>query len=178
MKNFPRFLLCAVALGALAWPGQAVMIGGYPGLEALIKEADTIAIVRVEGASSGLVVNGWTRRSCYVYQTLKGTLKINERVLISLNRFVGTRSDFGESLAPMSTHLVFLNRSETPINGANYSIIGRQGADLPVSPLGNETKPAGKTLKAQIQTLIRRYQNYRAAQTKREDAMLNKALAE
>lgn len=177
MKNFPRFLLCAGVLGALAWPGQSVTLGPYSGLNALIKEADAIAIIRVENSPEGWP-DGWIRPQCYVYQTLKGNLKANTRVPISLNQFVGTRSDFGESLAPKSTHLVFLEHSKAPINGANYSILQMRGADLPVSPFGNETKPKGKTLKAQIQTLIRRYQNYRAAQTKREDAMLNKALAE
>lgn len=49
---------------------------------------------------------------------------------------------------------------------------------MPLSPLGNEKKPEGKTFKAQIQTLIRRYKDYRAAQAKKEDALLNKALAD
>ena len=178
MKNPLRFWLCAAVLSVLSWPAHAVLIGFYPGLDTLIKEADTVAIIRIETSVLG-GPDGWTRPDCYVYQTLKGNLKANRRVPISLNQFVGARSGFdGAFLAPGSTHLVFLRYDRPAVNGANYSILQTRGADLLVSPLGNEKKPAGKNLKAQIQTLIRRYKIYRDAQIRREDQLLEQALAE
>ncbi|HEX8463610.1 MAG TPA: hypothetical protein VF627_03245 [Abditibacterium sp.] len=171
MKISTRFFLCAVTLGALAWPSQALTIGYYPGLDALIKEADIIAIIRVESSTLTIEPNGWIRPNCYVYQTLKGDLKAQTNLPLSLNGAVSVNSSFsGDAFAPMTTHLVFLD--------ASRSIICREGSDVPLSPLGNETKPAGKTLKAQIQTLIRRYKTYRDAQIKRENQLLDKALAE
>ena len=184
MKHFARFLLCTVALGALALPSRAVVIAPYPGLDKLIETADIIAIVRVEDAPP-MGIDGWTRRSCMVYQTLKGDLKPTDpsndshRTEIMLNEFVGLKSNFdGEGLGPKSSHLVFLRHSKEPINGADYSILTYQGADMPLSPSGNETKPAGKTLKARIQTLLARYKTYRDHQIRRENETLNKALAE
>ncbi len=172
-------LLCLGVLSLFALPCRAVVIGNYPGLDKLIEQADTIAIVRIDDETLSSGPDGWTRRNCLVFQTLKGDLKPNQRVPISLNGFVGLKSNFGgEGLAPMTTHLVFLNRSAQPINGASYSIVTYEGADLPLSPLGNETKPEGKTLKLQIQTLISRYRTYRDAQIKREDELLDKSLAE
>ena len=180
MKPLSRLLICVGVLGALALPSRAVLIGFYPGLDALIKEADTIAIVRVESApTNGIMVDGWAKRDCYVYQSLKGDLKANQRVKILLNEGVGVKSNFdGSGLASMSTHLVFLSRSSEELSGAKYTIICREGADIPLSPLGNEKKPDGKTLKAQIQTLVRRYKAYRAQQAQREDKLLDKALAD
>lgn len=172
-------LFCSMALTLLALPSHAVVIGSYPGLDKLIKQSSTIAIVRVDDSVFGFGPDGWVNHKCLVYQTLKGDLKPNTNLPIMLNEFVGSQSNFGgQALAPMTTHLVFLNRSAQPINGAKYSIVCAEGADLPLSPLGNETKPKGKTLKLQIQTLIRRYRVYRDEQIKYEDELLNKSLAE
>lgn len=110
IMKFSRLLVCVGVLGTLALPSQAVIIGSYPGLDKLIQEADTIAIVSVEyGTESGSMIDGWARRDCYVYQTLKGNLKADQSVKILLNDAVGIKSNFdGSGLAPMSTHLVFL----------------------------------------------------------------------
>lgn len=180
MKNIKSALLCLGVLSLSALPSHAVLIRYYPGLDKLSDEADTIAIVRIESSNSpGMMIDGWTRRRCFVYQSLKGSLKPNQLVWISLNDFVGPQSNFGgQSLAPMTTHLVFLNHSKQAVNGANYSIVCDKGADLLLSPLGNETKPKGKTLKAQIQTLIGRYKIYRDEQMKKEDVLLDEALGE
>ena len=184
MKHWMRFLFCLGLLATFALPSHAVLVGPYPGLDKLIQEADVIAVVRVEDAPN-MGVDGWTRRSCLVYQTLKGDLPSSNkdnnfrRIPITLNDFVSVKSNIGgESLAPMSSHLVFLRQYKKPVNGANYSILTYRGADMPLSPLGNETKPTGKTLVAQIQTLLRRYKIYRDEQIKHEDETLNKALAE
>lgn len=181
MKNITYLLLCLAASCVFAVPGRAVAIGFYPGLDKLVETADTIAIIRVEDAPSGGMTDGWTLRNCYVYQTLKGDLKTTNygRVKIMLNEFMSVKSNFGgEGLAPMTSHLVFLSSSKASVNGANHTIVTYEGADLPLSPLGNEKKPQGKTLKAQIQTLIRRYKTYRDEQIKRENELLDKSLAE
>ena len=179
MKHCARFLLCLVALCALALPSRAIFSRPYPGLDKLIGEADVVAIVRVEDAPPSPITEGWTPCSCTVYQTLKGDLKPKQRVKLMLNKGVSVNSNFnGKSLEPNSTHLVFLKNSNEADFGTKHRVLNYRGADMQLSPLGNETKPAGETLKAQIQTLIGRYQKYRDEQIKREDEILDKALAE
>lgn len=172
-------LLCLGVLSLWALPCHAVFVGSNPGLEALSKQADVIAMVRVDSGFDRSSANGWERRDCFVYQTLKGDLKANQRIPILLNDLSCFGSRFSdESLAPMSSHLVFLRYSKEPANGANYLSIVCPGADLPLAPSNNETKPEGATLKAQIQTLVRRYRAYRDEQMKKVDESLDKTLEE
>lgn len=178
MKNIKLVLLYSLALSLLALPCQAVVIGAYPGLDKLIDQSDAIVVVRIDDAFAASGANGWMNHKCLVYQTLKGDLKPGTQATLFLNEFVGPRLNFGQPLAPMTNHLLFLKHFEPSFRGANYSAITDDGADLPLSPLGNETKPEGKTLKLQIQTLIRHYQTYRDAELKREDALLQRALSE
>ena len=169
MKN-TLFLLGLGVFVALA-PAHATLIGPYPGLDALVKEADAIAVVRLDSAPSHEGINGNSKARCTVLQTLKGHLKAHGRVQIGLNDAV--------SVGPSNlTRLMFLHSSKPTGGAATYDIILREGADLPMAPQEYETKPAGNTLKAQIQTLIRRYQTVRNAQIKLEDELLDKSLAE
>ena len=181
MKNLTRFLVCA-GVSLCAFPSHANS-GPYPGLDFLIESADTIAIVGVEysptiGGIPIPIINNEIRSDCTVYQTLKGDLKTGTRLPVLLNNAAALRPIINGDLASMSTHLVFLRRYKDPINGVGYAVLRQKGADLPLSPIGIETKAAEKTLKAQIQTLIQRYKTYRDEQRKREDAILDKALAE
>ena len=142
MKNLLTRGLCACVLLGLSLPGHAVAIGNFPGLDRLIRDADTVAIVRVDDAVVGFGPDGWMTRRCYVYQTLKGNLKQNTTVPLMFNEFVGLKSNVGgQTFAPMTTHLVFLNRS-IPSNGATIASCAMTAPICRFRPLA--TKPNRK----------------------------------
>jgi len=169
-----KILLCALASLAFIGSAHAVIIQRYPGLNGLLAEADDVAVVRIEDGSSvpplsiGRVM---ADRKCFVLQTLRGDLKNEQQVTISL--------DGGASLAPMTTHLLFLRKIELPKGqGASYETLATEGTDFPMSRFDNTANLEGDTTKARIQTLIRRYKTYRDEEIKWEDVLLDKAFGE
>lgn len=159
-------LPCAVCHGAL--------ITFFPGLDELIWTADAIVILRIEKRISGNTrVTLYDTYECYIYQTLKGEIPVNQRVRF---RLMDARTSFVSPFTDMSTHLVFLTKKRTPDEPTDYRSLEIQGANILISPFGNEKMPDGKTIKEKIQILLSRTLEYNKKQYEKEQMFLNKIL--
>jgi hypothetical protein len=146
---------------------QAVLIGHFPGLEQLIEKADAIVVLRVEqNISQGRSDNLYSTHRCYIYQTLKGEIVPNSRVVLQL---MDTRSEFVPPFVPSSTHLVFLIKKQDPREETDYRTIPIIGAAVRLSPFGNEKLPEGATTADKIRSLVKTAKAYGASEFKKEN---------
>jgi hypothetical protein len=170
MKKMTRLLGITFVLWAVNLRG--VMIADFPGLDELIKKADAIVILRVEKQLTDLwSPTLYTTYECYIYQTLKGDIPAGKRVCLQL---MNARTSFVTPYAPFSTHLIFLTRKRTPDEPTDYRSLEIQGANVRISPFGNEKLPPGQSIKAKIKTLLTRASEYNKKQYEKEQATLNR----
>ncbi len=159
-------LPCAVCHGAL--------IAFFPGFDELIRTADAIVILRIEKRISGNTrFTLYDTYECYIYQTLKGEIPVNQRVRF---RLMDARTSFVSPFTDMSTHLVFLTKKRMLDEPTDYRSLEIQGANILISPFGNEKMPNGKTIKEKIQILLARTLEYNKKQYEKEQMFLNKML--
>ena len=170
MKKLTRLLGITLILWAVNLYG--VMVADFPGLDKLIKKADAIVILRVEKQLTDLgSPTLYTTYECYIYQTLKGDIPTGKRIRIQL---MDARTSFVTPYAPFSTHLIFLTRKLTPNEPTDYRSLPTHGANVRISPFGNEKPPPGKSVKEKIQTLLMRASEYNRKQYEKEQASLNR----
>ncbi len=172
MKKIALFLITSIISSSAVCHG--VLIACFPGLDELIHEADAIVILRVDSHLS----NYWNSNSyrvyeCYIHQTLKGEIPINQRVRLQL---LDTHGSSVSPFADGSTHLVFLVKKQTPNEQADYGNLIIQGANILVAPFDKEKMPDGKTVKEKIQSLLTRTLEYNKKQYDKEQAFLHKML--
>ena len=170
MKKF--YILLAVTL-MIAVPCMARLFSGFSGLDKMIDNSDAIVIARIEQTTSRINLNGWETYRCMIYQSLKGDIKANSFVALRLAD--SNNVHFPSGIKEGNSYILFLNKVEKS-GGAPYASLSQEGDHIEVSPLGNEKKPAGKTTKEQVQTLIRNYIVYRDERLKKENVLLNKML--
>jgi hypothetical protein len=145
-----------------AW---AVIIGYYPGLDALIEQADAVVILRIDGQKGDFgSPTLLSTHDCYIYQSLKGEIPIGQRITL---RLMDTRSEFVTPYAVGSTHLMFLKKE-----GTQYRTLAIQGANVQLSPLGHEKMPEGATVKERVAALIEGATAYRQQEHEKELAFL------
>ncbi len=174
MRKTALFLIASIVLSSAVCHG--VIIGFFPGLDKLIGNADAIVILRIERSfSDGISSTLYDTYECYIYQTLKGEIPINQRIRLQL---MDTRTSSVPPFAPSSTHLVFLTKKLMPNEPTDYRSLNIEGANVLVSPLGNEKMPEGKTVKEQIQALLTRTLEYNKKQYEKEQMFLHKMLDE
>ncbi len=151
---------------------RGVMIAPFPGLDKLIHEADAIVILRVEKQLTDLwSPTLYTTYQCYIYQTLKGDIPAGKRIRLQL---MDARISFVTPYTPFSTHLVFLTRKRTPDEPTDYRSLEIQGANVRISPFGNEKLPPEQSIKEKIQTLLTRASEYNKKEYEKEQAHLNR----
>ena len=156
---------------------HAYLIAGFPGLSELINKADAVVILRIDETLRPTDMStGYGTHRCYIYQTLKGEIRASERVTLQL---MNTGGESGGALEPyslLSTHLVFLTKKRSPNEPTDYRTIEYLGANLRLSPYGNEKMPAGETTEEKIRDLIRRSTDFWDAQRRKELELLTKIL--
>jgi hypothetical protein len=159
---------------ATSIPCLAVLIGNFDGLDPLINRADAIAVIRIdEHIDNRSTPNLSTTHKCYVYQTLKGSIPVGSGLPV---RLTDTTTSFREKFRVYSTHLVFFYKHPKDKEGIEYDSVQWEGANIEVSPFGNEKVPEGKSVKERIKILINNYIIFRDQEAKREDALLQKVL--
>jgi len=170
MKKIAVCLLMLVACAIC----RAVMIGPFPGLTGLVEESDAIVILGVEEYLDKFPQSdGWGKYRCCIYQALKGDFQPGSRIEVTL---LDTRSSFITPFGPGSTHLMFLTKKRSPFEETAYHTIERQGANIRLSPFGNEKTPPGKSIQERIQFLIRKAIEYWDEQQKKEREFLEQML--
>jgi hypothetical protein len=153
---------------------HAVMIGFFPGLDKLIARADAIVILRVDKHITDFgSPTLYSTHDCYVYQTLKGDIPTNTTVRFQL---MDTRSSFVTPYAIHSTHLMFLTKKRTENEPTHYRTIEIRGANVRLSPFGNEKMPDGKTIRDQVKALLKRAVEYNKKQHDKEQSFLNQMI--
>ncbi len=164
-----HILALALALVPIA-RAEAVIIGNFDSLQKMIDRAEAIVVLRIdEHVDLRKLPSLITTHRCYLYQVLKGPLVKGSVVQLAL------RDNVGGLVTPFargSVHLMFLSRGSGP---APYVTMGYQGADLLLSPLGNE-KLQGKTVKQKIQNLLRRAQRDFEEARRKEDAFRRRVI--
>ena len=166
-------VLVAAVLLAVAVT-HAVMIGFFPGLDKLIEQADAIVILRVDKHVTDFgSPTLYSTHDCFVYQTLKGDIPTNTTVRFQL---MDTRSSFVTPYAILSTHLIFLTKKRMENEPTDYRTIEIRGANVRLSPFGNEKMPDGKTVRDQIRALLERAVEYNKKQHDKEQAFLNQMI--
>lgn len=174
IRKFTMILIVLTVLAPTITSG--FMIDVFSGLDELIKRADTIVILRIDKELSDFTIfTGYKTCECYIYQTLKGTIPTNQRIRLQL---MDTRSSFVSPYIVSSTHLVFLTKKQTANEPTDYRSLKIQGANVLLSPFGNEKITPGKTIKKKIQTLLGRAVKYNKKQYDEEQAFLTQMLEE
>ncbi len=135
----------------------AVLISPFPGLEKLISQSDGIVIIRVERQLTDVAPTSYATYDCFVYQTLKGDVPAHKTIRLQL---MDTRTSFVNPFAVHSTHLMFLTKKRTEDEPTEYRTIEIEGANVRLTPFGNERLPEGATIEDQIRTLLRRTSEY------------------
>ncbi len=170
MRRTALFLIVSIVLSSTVCHG--VIIGFFPGLDELIGKADAIVILRIERSfGDGISSTLYDTYECYIYQTLKGEIPINQRIRLQL---MDARTSFVPPFSPESTHLVFLTKKLSPDEPTDYRSLNIEGANVLVSPFGNGKMPEGKTVKEKIQALLIRTLEYNKKQYEKEQTFLKK----
>lgn len=149
----------------------AMLAGNFPGLPQLIDKADAIVVLRVdEELGPPLPFADGRRVSCYVYQVLKGDITPGATMpMLLINMRPGLVTPFARG----STHLMFLAKSgdDTP-----YQTLMYEGANIVVSPLGQEKPPPGRTVVDKVRAVIEASIQYRKQSAAEEIDYLNKLI--
>lgn len=159
-RNFSLILFAAVVLCPTMV--NAEIIGDYPGLKQLIDKSDAIVILRIESVENCFPsVTLYSTHNCLIYQTLKGDIKVGDRIMLQL---MNTRIDPLEPqsiyISPFScgsVHLMFLKNTIGENGKAGYSTINFQGANVRLPPLPIEkisTPSIEESIKYYIKTSI------------------------
>ena len=143
----------------------AVLIAHFPGLEKLISQSDAIVILRVERQLTDVAPTLYATYDCFVYQTLKGDVPALKTTRLQL---MDTRTSFVNPFAVHSTHLMFLTKKRSNDEPTDYRTIETEGANIRVTPFGNERIPEGKTIVDQIKSLLARTSEYDRAEYQKE----------
>ena len=148
------YVLIIVLMGLMiSIPAFAVPIGYFPGLQELIDRADAIVILRIDRHLTGFQSSTfYSTHECFIYQTIKGDIPNNTRINLQL---MNTEASFVTPYAHGSTHLMFLMKKATEDEPTEYRTLTFKGAQIPLSPLGQEKAPEGKTIEEKIKKLIR-----------------------
>jgi len=174
MRKTALFLIVSIVLSTAVCHG--VIIGFFPGLDKLIERADAIVILEIERSfGNGISSTLYDTYECYIYQTLKGEIPINQRIRLQL---MDARTSFVPPFALRSTHLVFLTKKLMPDEPTDYRSLNIEGANVLISPFGNEKMPEGKTVKEKIQALLTRTLEYNKKKYEKEQMFLQKMLDE
>ncbi|MHC5146900.1 MAG: hypothetical protein ACYSOK_07395 [Planctomycetota bacterium] len=158
---------------------NAIMIGDFPGLKKLIELADAIVILRIDEHLSGIhSPTGYSTHKCTIYQSLKGDISkydptANLRPVI---RLMDPELDFATPYALGSSHLVFLMKKATEDEPTDYRTMTFKGAQVLLSPLGNEKMPEGDTLEEKIRNVIKGAIAYENQQHNKKRAFLKSML--
>lgn len=143
----------------------------FPGLEALVEKADAIVILRIDRPVPRTTnsYDSYTINECFIYQSLKGDIPPRTRITLTL---MDTNQTFGTPFTRGSHHLAFLTKKQT-----DYRSLAYEGANIRISPLGNETTPEGDSIADQIRTVVKQAKKHLETQQKREAKFLDKILS-
>ncbi len=156
---------------------HAIFIGDFPGWKELIDSADAIVILRIDRYSDTHTVfmTPYRTYQCFIYQTLKGDIPKDSQIELEL---MDARFEFVSPYALSSTHLMFLAKEEKGDEPAVYWTLPVKGANIEVSPFGQEKPPRGATIEEQIRNLVKSAIAYRAKEHEKHQKFLRSLLEE
>jgi len=136
--------------------------------------ADAIVILRIDRHLSDFGSPTFcSTHECYIYQTLKGGIPNNARINLQL---MNTEGSFATPYAHGSTHLMFLMKKASEDEPTDYRTVTVNGAQVPLSPLGHEKAPAGKTIEDKVKRLIEDAIAYQAKEHEKRQKFLKAML--
>ena len=148
-----------------------VLIRPFPGLEELVRDSDAIVILRVD---KNITAFGsptlYSTQDCFIYQTLKGNIPTGKVVRLQL---MDTRSSFVPPYSVNSTHLMFLTKKREADEPTEYRTIEIRGANVRLTPFGQEKMPEGKTVEDKIRSVFKRTVEYNQQECQKEENFLN-----
>ncbi|MEJ2080474.1 MAG: energy transducer TonB [Acidobacteriota bacterium] len=138
---------------------QGILIGSFPGLEKLIEMSDAIVVLRIGAEVNSSVPQdpAFSTRECHVFYTLKGDIPENKTIPF---RLMDTMGASPSPFSIYSSHLMFLEKSESSGGSAQYQTINYRGANVRLPPKGHEKRPEGDTIADQIRFVLRRAAEY------------------
>jgi hypothetical protein len=165
--------LCALAFTTILCPLRAVMVGDFPGVDALIDAADAIVILSIDAhVAPAEDATLYTTHDCDIQRVLKGDIRpgANMRLrLMDTDRWglgVATAFPLG------STHLMFLVKERGERALAPYRTLPIRGANVRLPDIGAETRAQAETVAETVRSLLRRAAEYNDRTRKRERAAL------
>ena len=169
-------IIIVLFIGLIAAQVRAVEIGYFPGLKQLIDKSDAIVILRIdEHIKYQINPTLYSTHLCYIYQTLKGNIPKNTRIPI---RLMDTQDSFVTPFSFHSTHLIFLTKKRTENEPTEYRTIQFEGANIILSPFGNEKTPEGKTVEQKVKNLIKNAIAYQAKECEKRQKFLKTILGQ
>ena len=153
---------------------HATLIGGFPGLDPLIAEAEAIVVVRIDATNSQIQADGWGTYRCHILQSLKGDIPRGKDISLLLLEGI---EPFSDRINVGEVQLVFLhNNGPEGFPSEDYAAIAREGATLTLSPVYDVNMPEGKSVAEQVLNLARKAKDYWIGRQTNEDALLNNFL--
>ena len=147
----------------------AVLIGPFPGLDKLIRQSDSIVILRIDRQLTDVDSNLYATYDCFTYQTLKGEIPTSKTIRFQL---MDTRTSFVNPYAIHSAHLMFLVKKRSNNEPTEYRTIELEGANVRLATFGHERMPDGKTIEDQIRSLLKRTSEYQRLEYQKESDFL------
>lgn len=142
----------------------------------LIKYSDAIVILRIDDNIAGIgAPDFYSTHLCYIYQTLKGNIPEGQRIILRLS---DSPHAFATVYAGGSTHLIFLIKKLSEREPTEYRSLMTDGAQILVSPLGQERAPEGATLEDQIRNVIKGAIAYQTEKHEKKMEFLNAMLSQ
>ena len=169
MKGKRIIHIIAAILISLSF-AHAELIGKFPGLDKLIKEADAIVILRIDqsdGDFGGREL--YSTHDCYIYQSLKGDIPTKKRIRLKL---MDARQHSPNLFAYQSTLLVFLTKKRAPIEPTDYRVLETKGSAILLPPTGQEAAPIGETVSDKIRSILQRAIEYNEKEREKEKSFL------
>ena len=84
-----------------------------------------------------------------------------------------TRSTFVPPYSIYSTHLMFLTKKRNADEPTEYRTIEIRGANVRLTPFGQERLPEGKTVEDKIRSVLKRTAEYKQQEYQKEENFLN-----
>lgn len=165
--------LGAMAATAILCPSRAVMVGDFPGVDALVEAADAIVVLRIAAnVAPAEDASLYTTHDCDIQRVLKGDIRPGASMRL---RLMDTdRWGLGVAAAfPLgSTQLMFLVKEPGERAIAPYRTLPIRGANLRLPDIGCETDAQGEPVAETVRSLLRRAAEHADRERPRERAAL------
>lgn len=166
-------MLGALAATAILCPSRAVMVGDFPGVDALVEAADAIVVFRIAAHVAPTEdATLYTTHACDIRRVLKGDVRLEANMRLRLMDTDRWGLGVPEAFPLGSTHLMFLVKEPGERAIAPYRTLPIRGANVRLPDIGAEARAQAETVADTVRFLLRRAAEHADRERPRERAAL------